>query len=234
MLIDMHAHSKGISRCCQIDGKDMVQVVKSHGMDGIILTNHYDKWYVENDDAFSFARRYVEEFHYVKIHGFGVGIKVFFGIEVTMAKHNNIHMLIYGVDPKFVLKYPKIYDLTQEELYHLVHLNNGILVQAHPFRGGKSVLLDLAYLDGVEVNCHPLYDGTHLVELAKIAIDNKLLLTCGGDYHADTIRPKCGVYFKDDIIKMNDLMQELLTSKETKLCVQEVTGTKTVDYIYKK
>ena len=39
---------------------------------------------------------------------------------------------------------------------------------------------------------------------------------------------------KDDIIKMNDLMQELLTSKETKLCVQEVTGTKSVDYIYKK
>ena len=84
------------------------------------------------------------------------------------------------------------------------------------------------------MNCHPLYDGTHLVELAKIAIDNKLLLTCGGDYHADTIRPKCGVYFKDEIIKMSELMQELLTSKETKLCVQEVTGTKTVDYIYKK
>jgi hypothetical protein len=107
-------------------------------------------------------------------------------------------------------------------------------VQAHPYRGGKSVLLDLKYLDGVEVNCHPLYDGTHLDELAKIARDNELLLTCGGDYHADTIRPKCGVYFKDDIIKMSELMQELLTSEETKLCVQEVTGTKTVDYIYKK
>ena len=42
MLIDLHAHSKGISRCCQIDGKDMVLVTKNAGMDGVILTNHYE------------------------------------------------------------------------------------------------------------------------------------------------------------------------------------------------
>ena len=53
MLIDLHTHSKGISRCCQIDGKDMVLVAKNAGMDGIILTNHYDKNYLLNENEIS-------------------------------------------------------------------------------------------------------------------------------------------------------------------------------------
>ena len=39
-----------------------------------------------------------------------------------------------------------------------------------------NVLFDLKYLDGVEINCHPLYEGTHLSVFKKIAEDtNKLL-----------------------------------------------------------
>ena len=233
MLVDLHAHSKGISRCCQIDGKEMVFVVKEKGMDGIVLTNHYDKSYV-TDTAFNFARRYVEEFHYVNIHGFGAGIKVFFGIEVTMAKHNNIHMLIYGVDPTFVLKYPDIYDYNQYDLYQLVHEYGGILVQAHPFRGGKNVLLDLRYLDGVEVNCHPLYDGTHIEEMVEIARKNNLLITCGGDYHADTHRVKCGVYLPDECRNVKDVVNHLNNAKKIELCVQETNSMDSYRYQFSK
>ena len=173
MLIDLHAHSKGISRCCQIDGKDMVLVTKNAGMDGVILTNHYDKNYlVDENDVDNFAKRYVDEYYYVKEEGKKIGFKVFFGIEVTMAKHNNIHMLVYGVDPSFVLKYPDLYDYTHQELYEIVHKHNGILIQAHPFRKGIDVLLDLKYLDGVEANCHPLYDATHVNKLARNAKNN--------------------------------------------------------------
>lgn len=173
MLIDFHAHSKGISKCCKIDGKDMVLLTKNSGMDGIILTNHYDKNYLINDDANEFAKRYVDEFYYVQKEGEKIGFKVFFGLEITMAKHNNVHMLVYGVDCDFVLKYPNLYDYTQQELYELVHKNNGILVQAHPYRKGKDVLLDLNYLDGIEANCHPLYDATHLNKLYNMAVTNK-------------------------------------------------------------
>ena len=233
MLIDFHAHSKGISRCCKIDGKDMVLVTKNAGMDGIILTNHYDKDYI-TVDALELANRYINEYFYVKECGEAIGFKVFFGIEVTLAKHNNVHMLVYGVSTDFLLNHPELYDYTQKELYKLVKASNGILVQAHPYRKGKNVLLDLKYLDGVEANCHPKYDGTYVMDFAKLANDNKLLLTCGGDFHNDTRRVKCGVYIDDGLVDTLDIVRFLNNSKEIKLCLEEPTNSLSYDFIYRK
>ena len=55
----------------------------------------------------------------------------------------------------------------------------------------------------------------------EIAAENKLLLTCGGDYHADTYRPHCGMYLPDDIGNNNELRDYLLDTKEVKLCIHE-------------
>ena len=126
MLIDLHAHS-ALSRCCKIDGIESLKVAKQFGMDGFVLTNHYDKSYITVDSK-ELAERYVNEYFYVKRCADELGMKAFFGIEVTMAKHNNVHMLIYGVDCDFLMKYHDIFDYEQEELYKLVKENNGIRV----------------------------------------------------------------------------------------------------------
>ena len=233
MLIDMHAHTSGISKCCKIDGKNMLIVAKEKGIDGVVLTNHYDKSYITVDSK-ELAERYVNEYFYVKRCADELGMKAFFGIEVTMAKHNNVHMLIYGVDCDFLMKYHDIFDYEQEELYKLVKENNGILVQAHPLRRGINVLLDLKYLDGVEINCHPLYDNTHLEFLDNLAKENNFILTCGGDFHNDTYRVKCGVYFENSINSMNELVEYLKTTNEINLCVQEVGSNTAIDHLYKK
>lgn len=234
MLIDLHAHSKGISRCCQITGKEMVQVVRDAGLDGIVLTNHYDKNYIENNDALTFAKKYINEYLLVKEYGKAIGIKVFWGIEVTMAKHNNVHMLVYGVSEEWLINHPNLYDYSQNELYDLVHKAGGILIQAHPFRAGKDVLLDLNCLDGVEVNCHPLYDETHVKKLADIAKHNHFILTCGGDYHADTHRPKCGLYLPDNLETIDEIVAFLKETKIITMCIQEVGLMTTYDYQFKK
>ena len=95
-------------------------------------------------------------------------------------------------------------------------------------------MLDLKYLDGVEINCHPLYDNTHLEFLDNLAKENNFILTCGGDFHNDTYRVKCGVYFENSINNMNDLVEYLKTTNEINLCVQEVGSSVTFDYLYKK
>ena len=127
-------------------------------------------------------------------------------------------MLIYGVDCDFVLKHPELYDYTQQELYQLVHQNGGILVQAHPYRKGIDVMLDLNYLDGVEANCHPLYDATHIKKLSNLALSNKKLLTCGGDFHNDTIRVKCGVYIIEGLNDTSSVIKYL--EKTNKQAIQ--------------
>lgn len=94
------------------------------------------------------------------------------------------------------------------------------MIQAHPMRGGKNVLLDPQYLDGVEINSHPLYDGTHIDELEDFAHQHGLILTSGGDYHADTHRPCCGALLPDNI-HSNDIGRFLCSADSIELCYQE-------------
>ena len=226
MLIDLHAHSAGISQCCKISGYDNMVLAKGLGIDGFVLTNHYQRQYLINDDINEFAARYIEEYKRVKELGEELGFKIIFGIEVTMHKYNDTHMLIYGVDEGFVLKYPDMFDYTQEELYKLVKEANGIMVQPHPFRKGKNVLLDIKYLDGVEVNCHPKYLTTSFDEVYEVAQSNKLILTCGGDFHNDTYRPTCGMILPDDINDSFDLKNYLTNAEKLTLCIHEVNEEK--------
>jgi len=129
-------------------------------------------------------------------------------------------MLLYGVDTDFVLRHPMLFDYTQQNLYRLVKEQGGAMVQAHPMRRGKNVLLDPAYLDGVEINSHPLYDGSHLEELSAFACEHGLILTSGGDYHADTHRPCCGTFLPDGIAS-GDIGAYLCAADSIELCYQE-------------
>ena len=86
MLIDLHAHS-ALSRCCKIDGKGNLLVTKERGMDGFILTNHYDKSYLIDDDKLEYANRYINEYYYVKSNGEKINCKVFFFIVFLLNKN---------------------------------------------------------------------------------------------------------------------------------------------------
>lgn len=221
MLIDLHAHTGGISTCCKVGAPVALEHAGNAGLDGVVLANHYHKDYLGGESIDSFIKRFNEEFYYACECGKAIGIKVFYAIEVTMEISKMVHMLVYGVDTDFLQKHPDSWDYTQRELYDAVKSEGGVLVQAHPFRNGTTVM-DTDYLDGVELNCHPNYKNTYCQELEKTATENKLILTCGGDYHADTAyRPKCGMYLPDNIENGIDLGNYLKTADCLKLCVHE-------------
>ncbi|MBQ4623437.1 MAG: hypothetical protein IJB51_02710 [Clostridia bacterium] len=220
MLIDPHAHTSGISRCCRIPAPEVIEHAKSVGLGGIILTNHYQKSYLENDDAAAFAAAYVKEYEYAKACGDEAGFAVYFGVELTMDFDTRLHMLIYGVEPSFVLENPRIFELSLPELSHLIHENGGILVQGHPYRGGATPQ-DPRYLDGIEVNCHPIYKNSHEDDVTEIAMEHNLILTSGGDYHADTYRPHCGVYIPDDLPDGIAVAEYMKTTPTLRILVQE-------------
>ena len=220
MLIDLHAHSSGISPCCQIPYQEALQEALNRGMDGVVLTNHYQKSYIGDVPVQDYVERYITEFLDAEQYGKEIGCKVYFGIEVTTELYPRVHMLIYGVEPDFLRKNPRVFDCTQKELYELVKADNGVLVQAHPFRNGTTVL-DTAYMDGVEINCHPGYGKSYSEDLLRIAKENHLIVTCGGDYHADNYHPKCGMFMPEGIEGHQDLRDYLLSGEEKKLCIQE-------------
>ena len=227
MLIDLHAHSSGISHCCRIPYKQVLEQTLDNGMDGIILTNHYQKSYFKDGSLDEFLEEYIYEFVTAEKYGNEIGCRVFFGIEVTMELYPKVHILIYGLEPDFLRKHPNLFDCSQKELYELVKSNNGVMVQAHPFRNGTTVL-DTEFLDGIEINCHPLYKNSFSDEILRIAKEKGLIVTCGGDFHADTYRPKCGMYLPDEIKDNNGLRSYLLSSTEKLLCIQEPNQDKSI------
>lgn len=230
----MHAHSKGISVCSKIDVFNNILKTKEYGMDGFILTNHYQKAYVVDGDSVALAKRYIKEYHDAKEFADKIGFLVFFGIEVTLTINLELHLLIYGVSEEFLLTYSDIYDYPLEKIYKLVKEAGGILIQAHPMRREKNLLLPLEYLDGIEINCHQIFKYTHIDDLVPIAIKNDKLLTCGADYHADCNRPTCGLYITDDIKDMTDLVKYLKENNTYSMCVHEPLTDSMYDVTYIK
>ena len=220
MLIDMHAHSSAISRCCRATVEEVLTTNKSVGIDGIVLTNHYQFEYAVNGDSNELARRYTEEYYHAKEAGESLGMRVFYGMEVTARKFGCAHMLVYGIDPSFTLEHSDIYDYTLEEMSRAVHEAGAVLIQAHPFRRGGT-LVDLNYVDGIEANCHPIYEGPCYDMLVPHAQAAGIIMTCGGDYHADTHRVRCGTYLPDFLTGGLDLANYLRTTDATSLVLEE-------------
>lgn len=233
MYIDLHAHSSGISRCCQIPAPEVLKVAKDVGLDGIVLTNHYQKYYVENGDAAAFAKKYTDEFRYTKRCGEELGMTVIYGMEITMHRHDDIHMLLYGIDESFTEAYPTVYDMTQKELYALAVSHGGILVQAHPFRG-SNYPLDPSLLHGYELNCHPGHCASRYDDVTALAIKHDLILTCGGDYHADSYRACCGVILPDTVTDSKTLATYLKSTDSMNLIVHEPENGKKFSVTYSR
>ena len=210
MLIDMHVHSSGVSHCAKKDAGGMIEDSIAVGLDGFVLCNHYTKKYVEKMGIPEFNDLMTNEFREAKKIGEKLGFRVFFGVEVTLERYDGAHMLVYGVDDEFHKRHRGLYDMTQKELYEAVKSEGGILVQAHPMRDGKDVLLDLRYLDGIELNNHIKYDGPHAEHFCELARRYGKFVTSGGDYHADTRRTFCGVYFPGGLTDCRELKDFLL------------------------
>ena len=192
-LFDMHVHTSGISRCSRVEPKELVRRCKLTGLDGIVLTNHFAINHVKGDPL-AWRRQYEEEYYLTKEEGEKQGLSVLFGIEVTPLSEGGRDYLIYGVTPAFLYKEKMLYEYTQAELYALAHSENALLFQAHPYRNGKTPK-EPDYLDGVEINCHPLYLDNQKETVTAYAKENGLMLSCGSDYHADVYKAHCGVYF---------------------------------------
>lgn len=58
--------------------------------------------------------------------------------------------------------------------------------------------------------------------MQEIAHEAKIIVTCGGDYHADTYRAVCGTHFPDEALRYCDLIDHLKNSPEIKMHVHEL------------
>lgn len=224
MLIDLHVHSSAISPCGRLPFDAIVDSAREAGIGAMVLSNHYVSSFAPQEEFPAFARRFADEYERAAEYGERVGVRVLFGIELSI-RGLHAHFPIYGVEPEFLWENPYLFDYSLPRLSDAVHAAGGIVVQAHPFRKNNE-LQDLSYLDGIELNCHPGYDGPLYERIAPLAREHGLFVTCGSDYHGDVrFRPECGLLIPDTVCDSNALVSFLKDSASLRVRLCEPDGT---------
>ena len=217
ILIDAHTHTSGISLCSRVCAEEMINVCIKDEVDGMVLTNHYKSLRI-NEPFNTWRQRYVDEYIHTKECGDAHGIRVFFGVEVTLDCMPQNDFTIYGLKPDTILQNDELYRMTFEELCDFVHSNNALIYHAHPFR--KTVPVDGSMVDGVEINCHPLY-GTCAEKLVREFADIfDLRISCGSDYHGDTYKAHCGMLIPCEIETTEDFVEYIRENKRPELGIE--------------
>lgn len=229
LLIDAHIHTNGISLCSRRTPAELIEeCVKDH-LDGIVLTNHCKAEYFREEPYKDWVQRYVSEFRKTYEIGKAQGIKVLFGIEVTLREKPNVDYVIYGVTEQDILTSPPLYKMDQETLFSWCVSKNALLYQAHPFRNG-AVPQNPAFLHGVEINCHPLYGTNEEQRVTAFAKAHHLKLSCGSDFHGDTYKAHCGMLVPETVETGAAFAAFLKEEGQCGLVVHEIGGE---EHLYK-
>lgn len=194
--IELHAHTKPVSPCCEISPKDLVWRYLDQGFHGVVITNHFNLDYLlglPKEEALEF---YLSGYEQTVQAAEGTGLRILLGAEIRFNEHDN-EFLIYGVDRQVLSKCYDYLDKSFSAYREEVVLHNSVLVQAHPFRD-RNVPQKLELIDGVEVfNMHPNHNS-RVAQVAKLAASfSRCIKTVGTDFHHASHEGLCALRVRE-------------------------------------
>ncbi len=195
---ETHLHTYPVSKCANATPRECVEFYKKLGYDGIFITNHFLDGNINVDSNLPYEEKiefYFSDYEAAKSLEKEVGIKVFFGVELS---YNGTDFLVYGLHKKWFLSHPEIMDMKKSEELALMAESGALIIQAHPFRAAEYIDHIRLYpnrVHGVEVinACRKAEEN----EMAKIyAKHYSLLEFAGSDNHIagrkTTLAGMCG------------------------------------------
>ncbi len=211
---EIHLHTNNCSACAISGPEEIIDIAYEKGYSGIVLTNHFYNGNTAINRKLpwkDFLEPYIEDYEIAKAYGKVKGITVFFGLEEGFAPGKE--MLIYGLDPKKLLERPDFVGMQLEEKVEFIHSYGGICVFAHPFRNRQYIpnpdnQPDPQLFDGIEG--YNLCNTSEENEKAMVwAINNKKVITSGGDVHRTEGFGKAGIEFSKPIRNYSDFVKRL-------------------------
>jgi predicted metal-dependent phosphoesterase TrpH len=203
MKIDLHTHCNPGSQCATVTPEELPALLKAAGLGGLVLTNHCYPRHCNSltPDIKEQPYRYVEVFHRVKKAAEELGLKAFFGAEVTLINESKkMEFLLYGISEQdFIDSFP-LYTYSQKELFDYCNQKNILMIQAHPFRDeqGHSPA-DPKYMHGIEALNGHLNFADHFEEAQEFIAAHHLLQTGGSDFHYPQQAGDAGMILPDTI-----------------------------------
>ena len=187
MLIDTHIHTAETSPCALTTASEAVALYQRAGYDGFVITDHMypfilrgcrnEAWHEQVDfwlTGYRAAKMAARD-----------NFAVFLGMEIRFASCHNDYLL-FGLNEDFIYDNPNLHKYkTLQEFRPLADKNGILIVQAHPFRRGMTVV-DPTLLDGMEI-LNANHENNN--EFAKMWSEKYgLFPTAGTDYHEGDVR----------------------------------------------
>lgn len=203
--VELHVHTREGSPCAQVPVFQAVNAYAGAGYQAMVITNHFNRDTVPKPglSAREAVEHYVDIYRRAKEYGQQIGIDVWFGIETNL-KGGKEDFLLYGATPDILYENPKMYDMTQQELFRECEQFRCLLYQAHPFRDICHPR-DPEFLHGAEVyngNPRSVENNDKAVQWAK---ENGLLMSSGSDFHWMSDLGRGGILVPETIGDVNAL-----------------------------
>jgi hypothetical protein len=206
---ETHCHTKLVSRCGQLEIKELVEQYKAAGYSGIVLTDHYSPMTFDLPDFFSKKKaidHYLRAYREAKKYS-DDNFTVLLGMELRFHLTVNDY-LIYGISEEMLHELPFLLSLYIKKASKLFHKKGCLVLQAHPFRE-LITRRNHPYLDGTEV-----YNGKASAEAnansEKWAEEiNAKIKISGSDCHRVSGVGKGGIATDTPIRTKEDLIQIL-------------------------
>ena len=210
--IELHAHTSPASGCSEVTPRQMMEIYRGLGYDGIVLTNHF--YQKENYTKDQLIDGFMADFEEACLYGAELGLQVYLGAEIRFTENINDY-LVFGLNRKML---EEIYDLLPYGVAHfrkMYSMPNSLFVQAHPMRDGMQ-LTDPSLLDGIEVyNLHPFHNS-RVGKAAVWARQNNLpLVIAGTDFHHKNCGHEGLTALRSKVLPVNSFdLAALLRSKD--------------------
>ncbi len=216
-LTELHAHTSEVSRCAHVDAAAVVDRYLREGYTSLVISNHFNNYTLDTAgsdwqaraDYFLRAWRRATERAGNRMH-------VLLGMEIRFPENMNDY-LVFGLDEQYVLSHPYLYDMNLRDFSELAHADGLLVIQAHPFRNGMTVMPP-ELLDGYEVfNGHVGQRSRNPMTREWCRMQKKIP-TSGSDFHNADFYTDAGILTDEPITDMNRLCAVLRSGDYTLHC----------------
>ncbi len=211
---ETHLHTYPVSKCAQADVRSNLEFYKTLGYDGVFVTNHFLDGNVNVDRNLPYEEKidfYCSDYRKAKHLEKEMGIKVFFGIEMSL--YWGTDFLVFGLDEDWLLAHADAMDLPPKEKLEFLRSEGALVAQAHPYR-------EAFYIDHIRL----LPRSVQAVETINASNTDQqnlladfyakqygLIAIAGSDNHcADKMKTLAGVEFDKPICSEKQFVEEIL------------------------
>ncbi len=163
---ETHLHTYPVSKCARATVRETLEFYKGLGYDGVFITNHFLDGNINIDHSLPYEEKikfYCSDYEEGKRIADEIGIKVFFGIEMS---YKGTDFLVYGLDEKWLLENPQIMDMKKSEELPFLAEAGALIVQAHPYREAR-------YIDHIRLFPRCVH-GVEVINAKRTPLENDM------------------------------------------------------------